>query len=157
MDTHGHGTAGHALDVPARDLVGREVVDMRGERLGRVDAVFVDDDETPRYLAIETGWYGAERAVLPVEGIDRGADGNAVSRYPRAHVAEGPRVDRDKALRVDEASEIHEHYGLGSIEGARRARQTAPAPTPEIAEAEIASAVRGGGDPGHVVARRWGT
>jgi hypothetical protein len=37
-----------------------------------------------------------------------------------------------------------------------RARQTTPAPTPEIAEAEVADAIDRGDDPNKVAVKRWG-
>ncbi len=60
------------------------------------------------------------------------------------------------ALSLDDLSHVHEHYGLASYEDVIAARQTSPAPTPEIARAELASDVRSGRDPLDVAVRRWG-
>lgn len=140
----------------ARDLMDRPVVDELGERLGAVDGVFVDEDGRPLYLALDSGWHGAERHLLPVESVLRATDGSLVSRFGRERIAAAPRVEGDDALSLDDLSHVHEHYGLASYEDVIAARQTSPAPTPEIARAELASDVRSGRDPLDVAVRRWG-
>jgi hypothetical protein len=144
-----HGPAQH-------DLVGRTVVDERGERLGTVDGVFVDEDERVLYVAIDSGWYGEERHALPASALGHGPEDTLVSGYPRQAVADGPRITGTDGLTIEDLSAVHDHYGLASIDDLLAARQTTPAPTPEIAKAELATAVRQGMDPGQTVFRRWG-
>jgi hypothetical protein len=138
------------------DLVGRPVVDQRGERLGTVEGVYVDEDERVLYVALESGWYGEERHVMPASGLKPGPDEALVSEHPRETVAEAPRIAGERGLTIDDLSAVHEHYGLASLDDLLAARQTTPAPTPEIAKAELASAVREGLDPTTTVFRRWG-
>lgn len=138
------------------ELMGKTIVDRDGEMIGTVDGVYVDEDDTPRYVAVDTGWFGEERHVIPLDGMRRRSDGTLMTPSDKTTIADGPRGVGNKGLTVDDIAWVHEHYGLESIDMILAARQTTPAPTPEIAKAEIASAMRSGRDPAEVVIRRWG-
>lgn len=138
------------------ELMGRTVIDRDGEMIGTIDGVYVDEDDTPRYVAVDTGWFGEERHVIPVDGMRRRSDGTLTTPADKRTIADGPRGVGNRGLTVDDLAWVHEHYGLESIDMLLAARQTTPAPTPEIAKAEIASAIRSGRDPAEVVVRRWG-
>ena len=64
--------------------------------------------------------------------------------------------DRDEDFTQAHEEAIYGHYGRTGYWDAIRARQTAPAPTPEIAEAEVQDAIRRGDDPNQVAVKRWG-
>jgi hypothetical protein len=116
----------------------------------------VDVDGRPPYLALDSGRHGAERHLLPVESAPRATDGSIVCRSGRERIAAAPRVEGDDGLSLDDLGHVHEHDGLASHEDVIAARQASPAPTPEIARAELASDVRSGGDPLDVAVRSRG-
>lgn len=61
---------------PVDDLVGMEVRDVEGERVGSVDQVVTDTTgDLVRYLAVGVGWLGTRRHMVPVDDVRLGNDG----------------------------------------------------------------------------------
>lgn len=155
MTTRGTAT------LPARDeLVGTPVFDANDDGVGTVKGVYVDPaDGSPRYLAVDSGWFGDRRHVIPVdEASARGTDPDKeiLLPYSREKLSKAPTFEEDRELTLRDESAIQEYYGLESYEAMLEARQTAPAPTPAIAEAELKAAIDRGDDPGAVRVKRWG-
>lgn len=65
-------------------------------------------------------------------------------------------MERDEDLTRGTEAGIYGHYGRAGYWDAVRARQTPPAPTPQIAEAEVQAALDRGDDPNVVAVKRWG-
>ena len=87
-------------------------------------------------------------------------DSYVVVPYTAEHLKGAPTFGDDDEVTPEREREIYEHYQrVGYWDDDRdivRARQTEPAPTPQIAEAEVADAVRRGHDPRRVRVKRWG-
>lgn len=148
-------------NLPAtEDLVGRPVFSENDEKIGTIDGLYLDPaDGAARYLAIETGWFGTRRHVVPIDDVTaRGTDPDKeiLLPYSRETLSLGPTFGPDDDLTLDDESDVQEHYGLESYREILRARQTAPAPTPEIAEAEMQAALSRGNDPLSIRTKRWG-
>jgi sporulation protein YlmC with PRC-barrel domain len=146
---------------PLEDLEGMEVRDINGEKVGKVDDSYTDTGGTyVRYLAVKTGWFGSKRHMIPVDDVRLEGEGTddayLVLPYDKDNLREGPSFDRDEDLTREHERSIYGHYGREGYWDAVRARQTAPAPTPEIAEAEVADAIDRGDDPNQVAVKRWG-
>ncbi len=145
-------------------LRGMTAVNREDEKVGRVKEVYLDSGaDHVRYLGISTGWLSRGIHVVPIDDvtyIDDGTDAYVVVPYSVEHLKRAPSLGDDDVLSPEREREIYEHYErVGYWEAARdavRARQTTPAPTPEIAEAEVADAVSRGGDPADVRVKRWG-
>jgi sporulation protein YlmC with PRC-barrel domain len=148
-------------NLPAtEDLVGRPVYDENDEKIGTVAGLYLDaTDGEATYLAVESGWFGTRRHVIPLDDVTaRGTDPDKdiILPYSRETLSSAPTFGEHDDLTLRDESEVHEHYGLESYQNILDARQTAPAPTPEIAEAEMQAAVRRGDDPSNVRTKRWG-
>jgi hypothetical protein len=130
------------------------------EDLGKVDDAYVDSNSSyVRYLAVSTGWFGTKRHMIPVDDVrmERDDDENyLVVPYDKDHLREGPSFDRDEEFTREHEHRTYGHYGRTGYWDAVRARQTTPAPTPEIAEAEVQDALDRGEDPNQVAVKRWG-
>ncbi len=166
------------------DISGMEVRDIDGEKIGTVDDAYTDAaGGWVRYLSVSTGWFGTKRHLIPVDEVrlERSTDEPyLVVPYDKDLLKEGPAFGRDEDVTYAHEDRVYGHYGrtgywdpvrarqeapAATPEIARaeegtaeelRARQTSPAPTPEIAEAEVADAVRRGKDPNGVAVKRWG-
>jgi len=147
---------------PLDELEGMEVYDINGDRVGKVSHVYTDSIAGHvRYLAIATGWFGMRHHTVPVDDVRTEIDGDdafLMLPYDEDTLKEGPSYDPDDdaSLTRGEESRIYGYYGRDAYWDAVRARQTAPAPTPEIAEAEVQAAIDRGEDPSVVAVRRWG-
>ena len=134
-----------------------------GEKVGKVKDVYLDSEARHvRYLAVKTGWFSGS-AVVPVDDVtfvDDEDDPYVVVPYTAEHLKRAPAFDDDDEMTPDRERAIYDHYQrAGYWDEARdivRSRQTAPAPTPQIAEAEVADAARRGDDPAGVRVKRWG-
>ena len=142
------------------DLDGMEVRDLNGDKVGKVDDIYTDDQGGyARYLAVKTGWFGGKRHMIPVDDVRVESDGDdryLVVPYDKDHLREGPTFERDEDFTREHEATTYGHYGRTGYWDAIRARQTTPAPTPEIAEAEADDAIRRGDDPRIVAVKRWG-
>jgi hypothetical protein len=143
--------------VPSMDrLEGMEVRDPTGEKIGTVNDSYTDTGGTYlRYVAVSTGWFGTKRHMIPVDEIYV-EDDYLVVPYDKDHLREGPTFERDEDFTRGHEERVYGHYGRTGYWDAVRARQTTPAPTPEIAEAEVADAIDRGEDPNQVAVKRWG-
>ena len=144
-------------------LRGMEARTTDGEKVGKVKDVYLDADARHvRYLAVKTGWFSGTH-VVPVDDVtyvDDGDDAYVAVPYTSDHLKNAPTYGDDDEMTPEREREIYDHYRrVGYWDEARdivRARQTAPAPTPQIAEAEVADAVARGDDPRRVRVKRWG-
>jgi sporulation protein YlmC with PRC-barrel domain len=148
-----------------RRLKGMEVCDESGERVGRVSDIFLDSSaEHVRYVAVKTGRMGSSTGLVPIDDVSYTDDGEGdpylTVPYSKEALREAPSVGDKEDLTPDREREVYEHYRrVGYWDTARdviRSRQTVPAPTPEIARAEVVDALNRGQDPERVRVRRWG-
>jgi sporulation protein YlmC with PRC-barrel domain len=146
-------------------MKGADVCDRAGEKIGEVADVYLDSNaEYVRYLEVKTGWTGRSRGLVPIDDVDfedrGGKNLTLIVPYTKDQIRHAPTLDEDDELTPDREQEIYRHYERsGYWEEARQAihaRQTTPAPTPQIAEAEAASLMRRGKDPSEVRVKRWG-
>lgn len=168
---------------PMDELDGMTVRDVSGEKVGKVDDSYTDDTGSyARYIAVTTGWFGTKRHLIPIDDIrieQDGDDRHLVVPYDKDRLKAAPSHDRDERVTRRHEEDVYGHYGRTGYWDAVRARQTPPAPTPEvgrstgdpgrdatvsappaptpeIAEAEVEAARRRGDDPESVAVRRWG-
>ena len=144
-------------------LRGMEVRSTDGEKVGKVKDVYLDSEARyVRYLAVKTGWFSGTH-VVPVDDVtfvDDDDDAYVVVPYTAEHLKGAPTFGDDDEMTPERERGIYEHYQrAGYWDDERdivRSRQTAPAPTPQIAEAEVSDAVRRGRDPREIRVKRWG-
>ena len=144
-------------------LRGMEARTTDGEKVGKVKDVYLDADARySRYLEVKTGWFSGTH-VVPVDDVsyvDRNGDSYVVVPYSAEQLKHAPTFGDDDELTPEREREIYDHYHrTGYWDESReivRARQTAPAPTPQIAEAEVADEIGRGNDPRRVRVKRWG-
>jgi sporulation protein YlmC with PRC-barrel domain len=145
-------------------LRGMDVCTPEGDKVGTVSDVYLDSDaEYVRYLAVKTGRLRGGGGVVPVDDVryvaEEDGDEYVVVPYTADQLRDAPTIDDDE-LTPERERAIYDYYErVGYWDAARyavRARQTAPAPTPEIAEAEMADAIRRGEDPTGIRVKRWG-
>lgn len=89
---------------PAEDIRGRMVLDRAGDEIGKVDALFIDDQETKvRFLEVSSGGFlgiGSDKVLIPVDAITR-IDEHVHIDQTRQHVAGAPKYDPSLAADYD--------------------------------------------------------
>lgn len=144
-------------------LRGMEVRSTDDEKVGKVKDVYLDSEARyVRYLAVKTGWFSGTH-VVPVDDVtfvDDGDDSHVLVPYASEHLKRAPTFGDDDEMTPDRERGIYEHYERTAYwddeRDIVRARQNTPAPTPQIAQAEVSDAVRRGGDARQVRVKRWG-
>src|SRR5829696_7265251 len=93
---------------------GYEVYDRNGEKIGKVDDLFVDESDQPEYLGVKMGFLGLEgTSLIPWELTRVNEDGHRVEvSVDKAQVKEGPSFNDDRDITPDYEERVYSHYGL---------------------------------------------
>lgn len=99
-------------------LVGKGVVDPHGDKIGKIDALFVQGDaDVPNWARVKMGLLGTDSALVPLR--DAQEEGDEVRLvYEREHVKAAPEVEPDgDELSDEQVDKLHGHYGLERVLG----------------------------------------
>jgi sporulation protein YlmC with PRC-barrel domain len=121
-------------EAKADELVGREVSDSGGQRLGRLEQVYRDrDSDAPTWGVVNAGRFREQRFV-PLSGVDVDGD-EVVVPASKAEVDESPRFVPREAMSPEVEQRLRRHYGGGSADAGSNGggeREGAPR-SPEVA------------------------
>jgi len=99
-----------------RGWIGRTLVDHEGEKIGRIDAIYLDNETgQPEWLAVSTGWFGNRISFVPLPGATQQGDDLRVT-FTKEQVKGAPHAEADGQLSQEEEAELYQHYGLGYSE-----------------------------------------
>jgi uncharacterized protein (TIGR02271 family) len=95
-----------------RSWQGRTMVDRDGDRIGEIDAIYVDDQTgEPEWALVNTGFFGTRSTFVPI--AQAAARGDQVQvPYEKQLVKDAPKLDPDGHLSEQEEQELWRHYGL---------------------------------------------
>ena len=98
---------------------GYTVVDQIGERIGKVDDLFVDENDQPEYYGVKMGFLGTSSTLIPADiaTVDSEQGFIEVSQ-PKSTVKDGPAFDDDREITPEFENEVRSYYGLGVATGA---------------------------------------
>src|ERR687893_64302 len=90
-----------------------EVYDPNGEKIGKVDDLFVDENDQPEYMGVKMGFLGMSSTLIPWElaRVDENDRRIEVS-VDKATAKEGPSFDDDEDITPDYEERVYSHYGL---------------------------------------------
>jgi uncharacterized protein (TIGR02271 family) len=96
--------------------MGRQVVSSDGDKIGKVDDIYLDDRTgRPEWLAVTTGWFGTRKSFVPLADARTEGD-EMVVPYGKDMVKDAPNIDHDGHLSPDEEMELYRHYGMSYSE-----------------------------------------
>ena len=93
-------------------LTGAPVHGSDGAKLGKVEAVYLDNDtEAPEWVAVKSGLFGSHVSIVP---LSQGSwDGNALTvPFDKDAIQAAPHHDPDAALSPQDEDDLYRHYGL---------------------------------------------
>ncbi len=91
---------------------GRTMVDPAGDKLGTIDAIYLDDETgQPEWATVASGLFTAKTAFVPLAQAQDMGDSVQVP-YDKQQVTDAPTVQADGSLSQDEEAELYRHYGL---------------------------------------------
>lgn len=98
--------------TPEYDFRGRTVVDSQGEKIGKVDELYYDEEGgQPEWALVNTGLFGTKKTFVPIKGASRTGEDVGVG-VTKAQVKDAPRIDADQELSEAEERRLFEHYGV---------------------------------------------
>src|SRR3712207_5409514 len=94
---------------------GYEVYDQGGEKIGKVDDLFVDENDQPEYLGVKMGFLGLEgTSLIPWELARVDEQGRRIEvSADKAQVKDGPSFNDDEDITPQYENEVRGHYGVG--------------------------------------------
>jgi uncharacterized protein (TIGR02271 family) len=108
---------------------GRTMVDPAGDKLGTIDAIYIDDETgQPEWATVTRGLFSAKAAFVPLAQAQDMGDSVQVP-YDKQQVTDAPSPQADGSLSQDEEAELYRHYGLEYTES--RSDSGLPAGTPD--------------------------
>jgi uncharacterized protein (TIGR02271 family) len=91
---------------------GRTMVDPAGDKLGTIDAIYLDDETgQPEWATVTSGLFAAKAAFVPLAQAQPMGDSVQVP-YDKQQVKNAPTMRADGSLSQDEEAELYRHYGL---------------------------------------------
>jgi uncharacterized protein (TIGR02271 family) len=91
-----------------------EVHDRDGERLGHVDALFIDEDDRPEYIGIKMGLLGTRSTLIPWATVTRADEegGYLEVGVDKETAASGPAFADDQEITPEQERQVRGHYGI---------------------------------------------
>jgi uncharacterized protein (TIGR02271 family) len=89
------------------------VYDRDGDKIGKVDDLFVDENDQPEYIGVKMGFLGTRSTLIPWEiaTVDENDRRIEVS-VDKATAKEGPSFDDDQDITPDYEEQVYSYYGL---------------------------------------------
>jgi uncharacterized protein (TIGR02271 family) len=95
---------------------GRTMVDPAGDKLGTIDAIYLDDETgQPEWATVTSGLFGTKTTFVPLAQAQAVGDSVQVP-YQKDQVKDAPSMEADGQLSQDEEAELYRHYGLDYTE-----------------------------------------
>jgi uncharacterized protein (TIGR02271 family) len=97
---------------------GYTVYDQDYEKIGKVDDLFLDENDSPEYIGVKMGFLGTRSTLIPFE-MARVNDERQVIEVSKDKetVKNGPTFDDDREITPDFENEVYSYYGLGQTNG----------------------------------------
>src|ERR687890_2684300 len=93
---------------------GYAVYDPAGEKIGKVDDLFVDESDQPEYIGVKMGFLGTRSTLIPWEAVSSTDDeGRTITAATdKATAKNGPVFDDDREITPEFENEVYSYYGL---------------------------------------------
>jgi len=104
------------------EFAGYTVYDEHYEKIGKVDDLFVDDNDRPEYLGVKMGLLGLKSTLIPWE-LCRVNERRQLIEVgaPKDQIKDAPTFDDDEEISPELEERVYRHFGLQRGPGARSA------------------------------------
>ena len=94
---------------------GYTVYDRDGEKIGKVDDLFVDENDQPEYIGVKMGFLGTRSTLIPMEVATTDETNSAINvSADKETVKDGPSFDDDRDITPEYEREVLGYYGVDS-------------------------------------------
>jgi sporulation protein YlmC with PRC-barrel domain len=93
-----------------------KVYDNHGEKIGKVDDLFVDETDREEYIGVKMGFFGLKSTLIPMDivRVNEGERSIEVSGS-KALIKDAPSFDDDEDITPDYEERIRSYFGLESV------------------------------------------
>src|SRR5215203_2877437 len=96
---------------------GYTVVDESGSKIGKVDDLFLDENDQPEYFGVKMGFLGTSSTLIPADIATTDDERSIIEvSQPKSTVQDGPAFDDDREITPEYENEVRSYYGLGAVE-----------------------------------------
>jgi sporulation protein YlmC with PRC-barrel domain len=93
-----------------------KVYDDQGEKIGKVDDLFVDETDREEYIGVKMGFFGLKSTLIPMDIVRVNEDQRSIEvSESKDHVKDAPSFDDDEDITPDYEDRIRGHFGLDSL------------------------------------------
>jgi hypothetical protein len=93
-----------------------KVYDNQGERIGKVDDLFVDETDREEYIGVKMGFLGLKSTLIPMDIVRVNESERTMEvSESKDHVRNAPSFDDDEDITSDYEDRIRNHFGLESV------------------------------------------
>ncbi len=104
---------------------GYTVYDNAGSKIGKVDDLFLDENDRPEYIGVKMGFLGTSSTLIPMELATTDESAGTITVSTDKETAKnGPAFDDDREITPDFENEVHSYYGLQSTESTQTTGET---------------------------------
>jgi uncharacterized protein (TIGR02271 family) len=97
---------------------GYTVQDPDGEKIGKVDDLFLDENDQPEYFGVKMGFLGTSSTLIPADIATVDSERGVIEvSQPKSTVKGGPAFDDDREITPEYENEVRSYYGLGAATG----------------------------------------
>lgn len=98
-------------------FAGYTVYDQSNDKIGKVDDLFLDENDQPEYIGVKMGFLGTRSTLIPMDiaTVDESAQSVIVSTE-KSLVKDGPSFDDDREITPEFEQQVRSYYGLESRE-----------------------------------------
>jgi uncharacterized protein (TIGR02271 family) len=115
--TEGEGRNDQFMALEER-YAGFNVYDPNNERIGKVDDLFLDENDRLEYIGVKMGFLGAESTLIPADIATFDEEQRRVQiSQQKSVVKDGPSFNDDQEITPEYEKEVRAYYGLGSAGG----------------------------------------
>jgi uncharacterized protein (TIGR02271 family) len=101
-------------------FAGYEVYDQSGSKIGKVDDLFVDENDQPEYIGVKMGFLGTTSTLIPwqLATVDE-ASGRIDVSVDKETAKNGPAFDDDREVTPEYENQVYSYYGLQAAQGSQ--------------------------------------
>jgi stress response protein YsnF len=95
---------------------GYEVYNPEGEKIGKVDDLFVNENDQPEYIGVKMGFLGMKSTLIPMDActVDEGRRVIEVSES-KDRVKDAPSFDDDEEITPEYENTVRSYFGLEGL------------------------------------------
>jgi sporulation protein YlmC with PRC-barrel domain len=94
---------------------GYTVYDNRGDKIGKVDDLFIDEADREEYIGVKMGFLGRKSTLIPMDIVRVNEADKAIEvSESKDHVKDAPSFDDDEDITPEYEDRIRSHFGLQS-------------------------------------------